>query len=110
YANGTGIARNDQMAVQWFTKAAEQGHAVAQLNLGGMYRYGRGVARSYGEAHKWVRGAITRTTGALQKECVEARDNLALIMSDNDQAASAHRAKEWMDKLARRPGQGSPRL
>jgi TPR repeat protein len=36
---------------------AEQGHAEAQYNLGGMYAEGRGVPQDYGEAAKWFRKA-----------------------------------------------------
>jgi hypothetical protein len=34
YAEGKGVARNDEEAMQWFQKAADNGHALAQLNLG----------------------------------------------------------------------------
>ena len=36
---------------------AEQGNAIAQANLGGMYRKGRGVEQDYEEAVKWYRQA-----------------------------------------------------
>src|SRR5678810_3454 len=32
-----------QQAMEWYRKAADQGHAAAQLNLGLMYASGRGV-------------------------------------------------------------------
>ena len=35
-------------------KAAEQGHAQAQYNLGGMYRYGEGVPIDYILAYVWM--------------------------------------------------------
>ena len=38
-------------------KAAEQGHAEAQLNLGWMYQFGRNVPQNYEEAIKWFRKA-----------------------------------------------------
>ena len=38
-------------------KAAEQGHAGAQLALGFMYAYGRGVPEDDTEAVKWYRKA-----------------------------------------------------
>ncbi|MEY3876557.1 MAG: hypothetical protein RLZZ191_240, partial [Pseudomonadota bacterium] len=40
YANGDGVPENDAKAVEWYTKAADQGHAEAQNNLGGMYSDG----------------------------------------------------------------------
>jgi TPR repeat protein len=40
--------------VKWYTKAAKQGHAAAQYNLGIMYRRGHGVAQNYIEAKEWI--------------------------------------------------------
>ena len=42
-------------AVKWFRKAAEQGNASAQSNLGVMYAEGRGVPQDDAEAVKWYR-------------------------------------------------------
>jgi TPR repeat protein len=44
-------------AVKWFRKAADQGEAVAQYNLGLMYYNSKGVPRDYVEAVKWFRKA-----------------------------------------------------
>ena len=43
-----------------FHKAAEQGHAAAQCNIGPMYAQGRGVARSDAAAVSWFRKAAKR--------------------------------------------------
>lgn len=40
-------------AVKWYRKAAEQGHADAQYQLGECYRYGWGVKENKGLAAKW---------------------------------------------------------
>ena len=42
------------MAVFWYGQAAEQGHALAQYNLGGMYSSGRGVARDTVRSYMWM--------------------------------------------------------
>jgi uncharacterized protein len=39
--------------VTWFRKAADQGYAEAQYNLGLMYEDGRGVPQDHAEAVKW---------------------------------------------------------
>ena len=39
--------------VKWWRKAAEQGHAEAQNNLGWMYSLGKGVPQDDIEAEKW---------------------------------------------------------
>jgi TPR repeat protein len=43
--------------VKWYRKAAEQGHAKAQYNLGGCYNMGNGVAKDETQAVKWWRKA-----------------------------------------------------
>jgi uncharacterized protein len=37
YFNGEGIPQDDAQAMLWFRKAAEQGDAAAQFNLGAIY-------------------------------------------------------------------------
>lgn len=44
-------------AVEWFRKAAAQGHAGAQFNLGSMYRRGEGVAQDDKATVEWYRKA-----------------------------------------------------
>ena len=43
--------------MKWFSKAAEQGYAQAQFNLGLMYGRGEGVRQDYAEAVNWFRKA-----------------------------------------------------
>jgi TPR repeat protein len=43
--------------VRWWRKAAEQGHANAQDNLGLAYANGEGVPQDYTEAARWYRKA-----------------------------------------------------
>ena len=42
-------------ALRWYRLSAEQGDALAQYNLGNMYREGQGVPQDYKEAVKWYR-------------------------------------------------------
>jgi TPR repeat protein len=54
YATGQGVVQDDAEAVRWYGLAAEQGHALAQYNLGGMYSSGRGVARDSVRSYMWM--------------------------------------------------------
>ncbi len=47
------VEPDDADAVRWYRKAAEQGNAEAQKNLGFMYQEGRGVAQDHAEAVRW---------------------------------------------------------
>jgi len=52
---GSGVPEDDAEAVKWWKKAAEQGHALAQYDLGAMYAKGEGVPQDHKEAVKWYR-------------------------------------------------------
>ena len=43
---GQGVVKDEEEAAKWFRKAADQGYAPAQYNLGGMYTKGNGVANA----------------------------------------------------------------
>jgi TPR repeat protein len=43
YKNGEGVPQDFKQAIQWYTKAAEQGDVDAQYNLALMYKNGEGV-------------------------------------------------------------------
>ena len=43
YRNGEGVPQDYAQAVKWYRKAAEQGYANAQFNLGLMYTKVEGV-------------------------------------------------------------------
>ena len=53
-------AGNFKLASEEFLKAAEQGDATAQFNLGVMYDKGGGVTRDYAEAVRWYRRAAAQ--------------------------------------------------
>jgi TPR repeat protein len=48
-----GLAKDSVKAVEFFLKAALQGNADAQNNLGSMYVLGEGVEQNNSEAKKW---------------------------------------------------------
>ncbi|WP_032501022.1 tetratricopeptide repeat protein, partial [Vibrio tasmaniensis] len=54
---GRGVSQDYEEAVSWYRKAAEQGYARAQTNLGWMYDEGRGVSQDYEESVSWYRKA-----------------------------------------------------
>ena len=82
-------------AATWYRLAAEQGHATAQNNLGGMYADGRGVPQDDAEAVRWYRQA------AEQREA-EAQYNLGL-MYDNGRGVPENDAEavKWYRLSAR---------
>ncbi len=57
YAFGNEVAQDDLEAIEWYRRAAGQGHAGAQFQLGWAYSKGRGVAKDNNEAAKWYQKA-----------------------------------------------------
>jgi TPR repeat protein len=53
YVKGEGLEKDAVQAVRWFRKAAVQGYAAAQYNLGCMYFSGDGVQQNDCEAARW---------------------------------------------------------
>ena len=60
YANGFGVAMNDDLALKWYGSAAEQGHSEAQFSLGVMHANGWGVTMNDEEAAKWYQLAAAQ--------------------------------------------------
>jgi len=57
YADGKGVPQNDQEAMRWFEKAAENGNTDAQWKLGLGYMKGIGVPRDERKAALWFKRA-----------------------------------------------------
>ena len=82
----------------WYRKAAEQGYAIAQFNLGFSYDKGKGVPQDYVQAHKWVNVAASRTTGEVAENSRLLRDQLAEKMTASQIAEAQRLAREWRPK------------
>src|SRR5271165_1183801 len=70
---GRGVTGDYAEAARWYRKAAEQGEALAQDNLGRMYEQGRGVTQDYLLAHMWHNLAAAQG----DDDAAKARDGLA---------------------------------
>lgn len=51
------VPRDDAKSLQWFQKAADQGYAIAQEQLGSMYEYGYLVPKDEAKAVQWYQKA-----------------------------------------------------
>jgi hypothetical protein len=78
--------------VSWYHKAADQGYAMAQFNLGNMYVLGRGVAQDYVQAHMWFNIASANGYAPARKN----RDIVANLMSPKQREQVQELASDWM--------------
>ncbi|RHZ84454.1 hypothetical protein Glove_81g71 [Diversispora epigaea] len=53
YYNGTGTAKDDEKAFQWYMKSAEGGNHTAQCSLGYRYENGIGTTKYEKKAFQW---------------------------------------------------------
>ena len=96
YADGRGVPQDYVEAVTWSRRAAEQGHAGAQIYLWMSYDSGLGVPQQdYVEAHMWANLAASKLTGSERERAVALRDSTAERMTTADLSEARRRAREW---------------
>lgn len=57
YAEGKGVPKDEQKALEFYLKSAQKGFAESQFNVGFHYHHGIVVKQSFEEALKWYRKA-----------------------------------------------------
>jgi TPR repeat protein/putative methionine-R-sulfoxide reductase with GAF domain len=87
YATGDGVRPDDHQALNWFTKAAEQGYIPAQSKLGSVYYRGRDIPQNFSQAYFWM--VLARASGDDTSKTLAplvashlTRDQIASIESD----------------------------
>ena len=94
YGNG-GVEQNQEVAVRWYRRAAEQGYPGAQFNMGNCCQLGEGVEMNKEEAVYWYRLA------SLQGDA-DSQYMLGLCYASGDGVAkNARKAIEWFKKASR---------
>ena len=94
YKNGRGVTQDKAQALEWYTKAADQGCAEAQYNLGSMYKNGRGVKQDNVKALAWY-------TKAANQGCAEAQFDLGIMYKNGEGVIKNHpEALAWYTKAA----------
>ncbi|MCH5177072.1 MAG: SEL1-like repeat protein, partial [Prevotellaceae bacterium] len=87
-------AENYAEAVQWFQKAAEQGHAEAQYALGLCYYRGEGVQKNYAEAVQWFQKAAEQGHADAQRALGVCYYNGEGVQKNDAEAV------KWFQKVA----------
>ncbi len=83
-------------ALREWRPLAEQGHAAAQYNLGGMYSQGQGVPRDDVLSYMWLNLAASRfPPGKDRDKAVEGRDAVAERMTPAQIAEAQKLARQW---------------
>ena len=94
YANGNGVPKNSNRAVELFRKSADQGLPSAQFHLALSYQNGHGVKQNYTEAARWF-------LMAAQQGHVRSQRSLGGLYSSGRGVQQDHAvANQWFRKAA----------
>ena len=86
--------KSQNFMIKWYTKAAEQGDAAAQFNLGICYDFGEGVEQDMQKAVEWY-------TKAAEQGNAKAQFNLGGCYKDGEGVEQdKQKAVEWYTKAA----------
>ena len=94
FAEGRGVAQNNEEAAHWLERAAKQGLAPAQFRLGGLYEKGIGVKKDLAAARDLYLAAAEKGNG-------KAMHNLAVLYAEGVDGPPDYRnAAFWFRKAA----------
>jgi localization factor PodJL len=86
--------RNQQIARDWFQRAAEAGHVPSQYRLAGLFREGRGIEKNTKVALEWFQRAAERGH-------VRAMHNLAVMLAEGASGSPDYAmASVWFQRAA----------
>lgn len=101
YFEGNLLAQDYAKAVEWFQKAADQGHIGGQYMLGVCYYHGYGVGQNYATAAEWLRKAAEQGYAWAQHDLGECYYQGYGVEQDYSEAAKWYlKAAEQGDALA----------
>lgn len=89
-----GLPQDEQAAARWFEKAAVQGNAYAQMQLGDLYDQGRGVPQSAVTAADWREKAANRGNVRAQALLGE------MYLNGKGVAKDLRKAEFWLSRAA----------
>jgi serine/threonine protein kinase len=86
-----GVGKDYSQAVAWYRKAADQGSAVGQSDLGSLYYYGHGLPQDYAQALFWFRKAADQGDASADANLGVMYANGQGVPQDYAQAVAWHR-------------------
>lgn len=89
------MLQDDREVEKWFRKAADQGHAWAQTNLGFMYAVGEGVDKDFVEAYAWMNLAAAQGNA----EAAKAKDFLKSRMTSEELNMAPDHSAEILNRI-----------
>ena len=100
FSSRGGEGQDYVQAAQWYLKAANLDHSLAQFNLAQMYAKGQGVARNEGEAVMWMRKAADHGDAGAQFELGTRCHRSSVSSLEGDAAEFRIESYKWFHLAA----------
>ena len=97
-----GVPQDYGESVRWYRKAAGQGDAKSQNNLGLTYWIGRGVLHDAVQAYLWTNLAATGAMWDGREKSAKLRDEIARGMTPSQIEEAQRLARQWKPTAAKR--------
>lgn len=97
---GEGVTQDYAQAVQWYQKAADQSHSLAQFNLGIMYAAGQGVPRDEAKSMGWMQKAADQGDAGAQYHIGMKHHRVSLDGLPEAASESRIQAYKWLQLAA----------
>ncbi len=95
FAADTGAAQDYRQAAEWYHKAAEQNHSLAQFNLGVMYAVGQGVTRDAAQSAVWFGKAARLGDAGAQYHLADSCHRASVGQAPAEASESRIEAYKW---------------
>ncbi len=97
YPGGGVVPMDKALAMAWYRKASEQGHAESEFQIGVMYAFGEGVPKDMAQASSWYRKSADRGYPTAQWNLGVLYDKGNGVPKDASQAVSWYRKAAEQD-------------
>lgn len=104
---GEGATQDYAQAAQWYLKAADQSHSLAQFNLGIMYGTGQGVPRDESKSMGWMQRAADLGDAGAQHHLGMKHHRASLDGLPEAAPESRIQAYKWLQLAAAQGYRGS---
>ena len=92
------MKKNQATAIEWYHRAANQGHSQAQYNLGVVFAFGKGVPKNNATAVEWYRRAA-------ENGSAQAQTNLGVMYEQGKGVAKDEvRSRSFVSSFVRQDG------
>jgi TPR repeat protein len=97
---GEGVTQDYAQAAQWYQKAADQSHSLAQFNLGIMYAAGQGVPCDEAKSMGWMQKAADQGDAGAQYHIGMKHHRVSLDELPEAASESRIQAYKWLQLAA----------